>query len=188
MMKRMGEWEGKFEELEKEAEGEIKELVKDWPIVEEMIQVKGIGLTLAAKMVAMIDIKKADTVSVLWRYAGYGVLNGLREKPIKGEKLHYNIRLKSTLYLVGTSFLRSGSPYRKVYDAAKERYLETRKDWTPLHRHLAAQRIMEKVFLSHLWERWRRLEGLSTRELYVQDKLGHEHYFPPEEFGWPKAK
>jgi hypothetical protein len=184
-IKRLADWEMKFEKLEEEAEGEICELVKEWPIVQQMYQVRGIGLTLAAKVVAMVDIEKADTVSALWRYAGYAVIDGQREYPKKGEKLAYNKRLKCTLYLVGTSFLRSGSPYRKIYDKAKERYSQTKIDWTPMHKHRAAQRIMIKVFLSHLWERWRKLEGLPTRELYVQEKLGHEHYYKAEEFGWP---
>jgi hypothetical protein len=145
-----------------------------------------VGDILAAKVISMIDIQRADTVSALWRYAGYGVVNGEREKPTKGEALHYNKRLKTTCYLIGSSFLRSNSPYRQIYDSSKE-YYETNRDWTKLHRHHAAMRKMIKVWLSHLWEVWRTLEGLPVRNIYAEDKLGHNHYISPQDYGWPKV-
>jgi hypothetical protein len=182
-----GKWEERFAELEKEADEDIKDLVTGMPIIDAMVAVKGVGYLLAAKVVAMIDIERADTVSALWRYAGYGVNDGEREKPVKGEKLHYNIRLKTTCYLIGSSFLRSNSPYRQVYDDAKVFYEANRPDWTKAHRHQAAMRKMIKLWLSHTWQVWRKLEGLPTRELYVQEKLGHQHIRQPQEFGWPQV-
>jgi hypothetical protein len=147
--------------------------------------VRGVGPTLAAKIIALIgDIAQFDTVSKLWRFAGYAVVDGRAERLQAGEKAHYSIRLKTTCYLLGTSFLRLGSPYREVYDRAKERYMQARPDWTPLHRHLAAQRVMVKLFLSHLWERWRLLEGLPVRPPYAADYLNHTTMLRPERFGW----
>ena len=180
-------WNIHFDELEKEADKDIAVLVHDVPIVQEMTCIKGIGKLLAAKVVAMVDITRADTVSALWRYAGYGVIEGERERPTKGEKLHYNIRLKTTCYLIGSSFLRSGSPYRAVYDAAREYYAINHSDWSKGHQHNAAMRKMIKTWLAHLWERWRMAEGLPTRELYAMERMGHEHYKRPEEFGWPEV-
>lgn len=177
-------WNERFENMEAEINKDILDTAGNLQIVEQMIKVKGVGMMLAAKVVCMIDIEQSDTVSALWRYAGWGVVNGEREKPVKGEKLHYNRRLKSTLYLVGTSFLRSNSPYREIYDSAKEYYVANRPDWTKLHRHRAAMRKMIKVYLSHLWEVWRKMDGLPTRELWVIEHAGHQHYIPPEKFGW----
>ena len=174
----------RFEALEKELDADIRELVKDYPIYAELSSVRGIGPGLAAKLIALIDIREADTVSALWRFAGLAVINGEREKLVKGEKAHYSGRLKTTMYLVGTSFLRSGSPYRQVYDEARV-YYESREGWTKLHQHLAAMRKMEKLFLAHLWERWRTLEGLPIRVPYVQEVLGHTGIRRPQEFGWP---
>jgi len=179
-------WNMRFDELEQMADKDISRFVCDVPIVQQMTCVKGIGKLLAAKVVAMVDITRADTVSALWRYAGYGVVEGARERPTKGEKLHYNARLKTTCYLIGSSFLRSGSPYRSVYDAAREYYEKNRPDWTKGHQHNAAMRKMIKAFLAHLWERWRQLEGLPTRELYAMEQMGHTHYMRAEEFGWPE--
>lgn len=179
-------WKERFNQLERDADRDIAALAEGEPIIERLVALRGVGYLLAAKVVALIDIERADTVSALWRYAGYGVNgDGQRERPVKGEKLHYNARLKTTLYLVATSFLRSGSPYRSVYDNSKEYYTLNRPDWTPGHCHQAAMRKMIKVFLSHLWLEWRTLEGLPTRDLYVMEYGGHTSYIAPQEFGWP---
>jgi hypothetical protein len=180
-------------------------------------QVKGVGPVLAAKVLGLIgDIGPAETVSKLWRFAGYAVIDGARERPTKGEKLHYNARLKTVCYLVSASFLKCNSPYRTlVYDPARVQYLQrftgqtetwcqrllaTVRDgdgpqkteamreikaallpeaWTLGHQHLAAMRKMTKLFLSHLWITWREAEGLSVRDPYVQEKLGHTTILGP---------
>lgn len=180
-------WLDVFQSLEEQLDKDIAKIVKTEAIFEEMSQLRGIGPLLAAKVIAMVDIERAQTVSALWRYAGYGVKDGERERPVKGETLHYNIRLKTALYLVATSFLRCGSPYRVVYDNAKRRYEETRQDWTKAHIHQAAMRKMIKLFLSHLWQRWRSLSNLPTREPYVVEYLDHTTVYAPEEFGWGKV-
>jgi hypothetical protein len=179
-------WLAVYEKLEDDADKDIARLIKDHPMMKQMKPVKGIGPMLAAKMISMIDIEKADTVSALWRYAGYAVIDGQRERPTKGEKLHYNIRLKTTMYNVAGSFMKSSSPYRRIYDDAKAYYTFNREEWTKAHVHQAALRKMIKVFLSHLWCRWRMVEGLPLRDLYVTERLGHNTYFSPEEFGWPE--
>lgn len=170
--------------LEQKISDDIEAIVTRYPIYEELAAIKGIGPQLAAKMLAHIDIEQADTISALWRFAGYGVIDGKSERPVPGQKLAYCKRLKAVMYLVATSFLRCNSPYRKIYDQAKARYTEQRPEWTKLHIHRAATRKMIKVFLSHLWERWRELEGLATRPLYVSEYLQHNHVYRPEEFGW----
>lgn len=178
-------WLERFTELETDLDKDIARVVRDEPMYEQLSAVKGIGPMLAAKLLAMIDIERSDTISALWRYAGYAVIDGEREKPVKGEKLHYNKRLKTTLYLVGTAFLRANSPYRRVYDSAREYYDANRPDWTKLHQHNAAMRKMIKLFLSHLWDQWRKAEGLPVTDPYVHDRLGHNHKYEPEQFGWP---
>ncbi len=177
-------WQERFLTLEKEADSDIKELAGDIPIIQQMVKVRGVGYLLAAKVAAMIDIERANTVSALWRYAGYAVIEGHREKLAKGEKAHYNRRLKIACRLVGESFLKSNSPYRSIYDSAREYYAANREDWTPLHQHNAALGKMIKVWLQHLWVIWREMEGLEITELYVMERLGHTHYIRPEDFGW----
>lgn len=178
-------WLTRFAELEAELDRDITVLAKQYTIIDHMVAVRGVGYLLAAKTVAMIDIARADSVSALWRYAGYAVIDGQRERPVKGEKLHYNSRLKTTLYLVATSMLRSNSPYRRVYDDARQYYAANRPEWTPAHQHQAAMRKMTKIFLAHLWLRWRQLEQLPTRDPYILTIPPHSHMLTAEEFGWP---
>lgn len=153
-----------------------------WPWLS---RVKGIGPTLATKMFAHIDIDRAPTVSALWRFAGLGVIDGKRERLVKGERAHFNCRLKTVLYLVAGSFLKSGSPYRATYDTAREQYrkrndgLPKEEQWTEGHIHMAALRKMSKLFLSHLWEVWRDAVGLPVRPSYVEEYLGHTSIVDP---------
>jgi len=179
-------WYERFLYLEEEADGQITELAAEYEIIGHMVQVKGVGKMLAAIVVSMVDIGRASTVSALWRYAGYAVINGARERPVKGEKLAYNKRLKAACYKVGSSFLKSNSPYRKVYDDARVYYEANRPDWTKGHQHNAAMRKMIKMWLSHLWVTWRQIEGLDVRAPYVHEKMGHNHQYAPEAFGWPE--
>jgi len=49
------------------------------------------------------------------------------------------------------------------------------KDATDGHQDRAARRYMMEHFLQDLYDKWRRLEGLSVREPYQQEYLGHKH-------------
>lgn len=183
-MELYGRWLERFHELEVQADADIVELSGEYPIVELMITVKGVGRLLASKVVAMVDIERADTISALWRYAGFGVKDGERERPVKGQPLSYNMKLKTTCYLIASSFLRCKSPYRQIYDQAKTYYEANRTDWTKLHIHLASMRKMTKHWLAHLWLVWRQLEGLPTRVPYVEEYLGHTTISKPADYGW----
>lgn len=149
-------------------------------------QIKGVGPTLAAKILSQIDISNGfETVAKLWRYSGYGMHFDedkqafVRDRPTKGQKLPYNRRLKTTLYLVAVSFLKCKSPYTQFYVSAKQRYEHVHPEWTKAHIHNAALRKMIKMFLAHLWITWRTAEGLPTRAPYVQEYLHHENIVDP---------
>jgi len=178
-------WNERFNMMEAQLDSDISDLIEDVPIIDALISLKGIGKILAAKLVSAIDINQADTVSALWRYAGYAVIDGEREKPTKGEKLHYNAELKKNLYLIGTSFMRCRSPYRDIYDSAREYYEVKHPEWTKGHSHNAALRKMIKMFLAHLWEHWRILESLPIRDAFVLEQMGHTHKRSRFDFGWP---
>lgn len=216
-----------FHAIEEKAFDEIAtelETYKVWPWLK---RVKGIGPTLAGKLLSEIDIKRAQHVSSLWAFCGLGLrqgegekwqctecsepaftdhdvalfhvqsMHGLESAPEtglkvlpnwqiqrlrKGVKIDYSPRLKATCYLIGTSFLRCGSPYRRVYDSAKEYYKAKRPDWTLKHQDMAARRKMVKIFLSHLWVKYRQAEGLAVSKPYAMERLGHDSYIAPEEF------
>lgn len=176
----------RFEENEKEIEKDIKKLIKGIQIIEDMQQVKGIGPMFAASLAAMIDIERSPNFSNLLRYSGYGIKDGKIDKPTKGQKLPYNKHLKTLLYNIATSFMKvKGSPYRVVYDTAKAYYEQSRPEWTDMHRHRAATRKMIKVFVSHLYEHWKSLDGVKIRHPYVYEYLGHTQKWERLDFGWP---
>jgi hypothetical protein len=106
-----------------------------------------------------------------------------RERPQSGERLHYNVKLKTVVYLVAGSFLKvRTSPYRPMYDGARAHYETTRPYWTPAHRHMAAMRRVSKLFLSHLWQTWREAEGLPVRPPYAIEYLKHSTFADPWAF------
>jgi hypothetical protein len=175
-----------FQKLEEKITQDIRLTVRDEAIFNKMKGVVGIGEILAAKLIAMIEIERCNTISSLWRYAGFGVIDQKAEKRIRGEPMHYNMRLKAACWLVGTSFLRCGkkSPYASLYYERKERYSIDRPSWTKFHIHRAAMRYMIKQFLSDLWLEWRSLSNLPIRDPYCFEKQGHTTIRDRDLFGW----
>ena len=153
--------------------------------------IRGLGEgNLVACLVAQIDdIAKFDTISKLWRFSGYAVIDGKREYANQGKKLTYNRSLKSIVYLIGDMFIKQRTGvYRDVYDKAKEEYqrrypepvvVDGKKKYTKGHIDYMARRKMVKLFLSHLWTIWRESEGLPVTKPYVESILGHENIIKP---------
>ena len=88
-------------------------------------RVKGIGKENIGKVIGLIDIKKADTISSLWSFAGRAPKDGKAPKRTKGEKLTFNIQLKSMTWRLGTSLLRAKGKFYNYYLEVKEK--ESRK-------------------------------------------------------------
>jgi hypothetical protein len=171
-----------FELMEKQLIKTAKGYLKYHPAWPWLKQVRGLGEGLGMKLLGLIgDVSRFETESKLFRFAGLAVIDGQAERPRKGEKIHYNKRLKTTLYLIGECFIKSNSPYRRIYDEAKAYYAANR-DWTKMHVHLAAMRVMEKIFLSHLYLVWRQELGLHTRLPWVCMYGGHLDRYWPWEF------
>ena len=151
-----------------------------WPWLSS---IKGIGPRLGGMLIGLIDITRCDTVSALWRYAGLAVIDGKAERPVKGQKLHYNAMLKKTCFLVARQFLLAQTdPYIRHYREFKAEAERKHPDWTPMHRELHSRRLMVKLFLSHLHTEWRTAEGLPVRPPYAQTIPGHEggYIAPPK--------
>lgn len=191
-----------LEQLETKITKQVEDEVKKHPIWPWIEGIHGIGAVSIGSVIGHIDITKPDTISALWRYAGYGVriiehkacegkgcaecgetgMVGARERPTKGEKLHYNVRLKTMVYRLIDIQIRLRGPYRKPYDEAKFTYSTTRS-WTKMHVELAARRKAAKFFLSHLWMVWREVEGLPTRAPFIAEHSDVQHdIIGPAEF------
>jgi hypothetical protein len=124
------------------------------------------------------------------------VLKKVSQRKLTGALLDYNPQGKMLAYKVGAQFVKQGDFYRKLYDQYKREY-ELREDLKleidskkgkvtkkgvskgTGHIHNMAQRKMVKIFLSHLWTKWREIEGLPVTMPYVIARLGHSDYIAP---------
>lgn len=171
--------------------------VEAFPIWDEFLRdVRGVGPAMGGVLISEIDIHKARYPSSIWRYAGLDVASDGKGRSRRKEHLitvqytdakgdeaerqsiTFNPFLKTKLVgVLATSFLRTASPYRDIYDGYKHR-LENHADWaeaSKARRHNAALRYMIKMFLIDLYTAWRPLEGLPVSRPYHEAKLGHSH-------------
>jgi len=186
---------------------EMKRIVKEHPANHWFSNVKGIGDLNIGKVLAYVDIKEASTVSKLWRYAGFGCINGAAERMAKGEKLHFNKALKSMCWRLAKSLIRAKGAYYKFYCEEKKQIIEKKQaeglEVVPAaqiprkkgklvegengyfslgHADMMAMRKMIKLFLAHLWQVWREAEGLETTKPYAHTILGHTNVLHPWDF------
>lgn len=187
----LGMWEDRLNNIEVELVKDMARLLKDTTAWEWLSTVKGIGPTLACKIIALIDdIGKFDNISKLWSFSGYGLYPNQEgvmsiQKLTKGEKATFNRRLKTVFYLAGSSFLKSRSKFSDLYYNARQHYDVTHPEWTDGHKHNAAMRKMIKVFIACLWLSWRQAEGLPIRDPWIIEygkESGHTTYYKPEDF------
>jgi hypothetical protein len=164
----------------------------------------GIGPVIAAGLAAHIDVKKAPTISSLWKFAGQAP--GFDRK-VKGTKLPYNAKLKNLVWKLEESFVKvsgkEGATYGRLYAEFKAE--ETRRNdegrnaeaaslqlktkryskpeakktlesgkLTDGHVHNRAKRRVAKIFLSHYWLKGREAGGLPVRKPYPIGVLGHD--------------
>lgn len=194
--------------LEEYVDERIGKLLSLHPAYPWFSRVKGIGKENIAKIVGLVDINKAQTISALWKYAGFHVQDGHAPHPIPGQKLEYNKQLRSMCWRVAGSLMKAGGHGGKFYQyylQQKERLTkryelegkkivpadelpkEKGKSFEPpdmiseIHVHNQALRKMIKLFLSCLWIAWREAEGLPIREPYVHEYKGHTKIVRPED-------
>lgn len=170
---------------------------EDTPPWKWLTSIKGLKEgSLAAQLIAQIDdISNADTISALWRFAGYAVQDGRRERRKAGEKAHYNARLSAVCWNIGEQFVRQQTPlYAEYYYAEKARLRGLHPEpeptdsgpwktaFTDSHVDRMARRKTVKLFLSHLWIIWRTAEGLPVTLPYIHTVGGHTNYIEPPVF------
>ena len=190
-----------LERVEKEHFARLEKVLQDYPIwMDYLSGIRGIGPAMAAVLISEIDIAKARTPSSLWKYAGLDVVvndDGVgegrsrkahhlidvtymnrRHEETTRKSITFNPWLKTKLFVLATSFMKSGGPYKDIYDGYKHRLechpLHAQK--TKGHRHSMAMRHMIKLFLVDLYKTWRAMEGLPVSPPYAEAKLGIVHH------------
>lgn len=164
---------------------------------------------ITAQLLAYIDdIGKFDTISKLWRFAGLAVIDGKAEPK---DSPHYSRRFKSICWQIGELFVKMQTSlyadlYYEFYEDDRRKHPNTlcrdcgiiipkttggkwkcpenqehKIIYNPAHIMLRSQRRAVKIFLQHLWLKWRQFEGLPVSEPYVQAIMGHTNIVPPPE-------
>jgi len=124
----------------------------------------------------------------------------MTDKKIYGDKLTqgfiapFNKRLRAAMVgVMADGFIKAQNryalefyyPYKARLEQSEKATLKSRNTksekemmWSKTsksHRDRAAKRYMIKMFLKDLYVAWRTLEGLSVREPYQEEYLGHKH-------------
>lgn len=88
----------------------------------------------------------------------HGVSAGVAPRRRRGQQANWSTDAKTRAYLCATSCMKQlRSPYRPVYLARRQRTADTHPEWSPLHSHNDALRIVAKAILRDLWREARRL-------------------------------
>lgn len=166
--------------LEHSAELELKRAWRKHPLAPWAKAIPGAGEKLVARLICAVgDPADRQNVAKLWAYCGHGDPSRSRMIPKNATQSELmkrgNPTAKKRTYLLAAQFRRTpSSPYRMVYDDARERYAGRKhesvcvrcgpaghpakpgSEWSLAHQDAAALRYVGKMFLRDLWvEAWR---------------------------------
>lgn len=115
---------------------------------------------------------------------GESEMRAPQRRYFKGLLLDHNPFAKMTCWKIAGQFVRQGKFYRRQYEKQKAKYEARDKGLiSDGQLDLRARRAMVKLFLSHMWEMWRKSEGLPAGKPWLMEKRGmdfHTHdYIPP---------
>jgi hypothetical protein len=143
--------------LEHSAVLELQRAMRAHPLGGWVKATVGVGEKQAGRLLAAIgDPADRPNVAKLWAYCGFHVRDGRAPKRERGTQANWNGVARMRARLVAESCIKARrSPYRPVYDAAREQYAD--RDTTDLHKHNMALRRVAKAMLRDLWIEARRL-------------------------------
>jgi hypothetical protein len=134
----------------------------------------------AKKMLCPCDNPKTKTVA---------------QRRIKGSIIDYNPKMKKLCRNMALSLIQYNEFYGNLYNQYLQEYMardnllvniNTAKYKEAVLEKIRtgkatkmARRKMVKIFLSHIWATWRKMEGLSVTKPYVFAVLGHSDYIEP---------
>lgn len=168
---------------EHDAELNLTAVMRRHPLGPWIQQARGVGLKQGARLLAAIGDpawnekhSRPRKLSELYAYCGYHVgIDGRAVRRQRGLQSNWSPNAKKRAYLIATSIVKAGGPYRLVYDAARFKYAEATHKGTcvscgtpgtpvlaesPLtlgHQHARALRLVVKAVLGDLWRAARRL-------------------------------
>jgi hypothetical protein len=150
---------------------DMKRAVRKLPIADWAKGVHGLGeLGLAVILAEAGDLAKYPKKGHLWKRLGLAPLDGraMSTWRMKGglsaeqwTQAGYSPRRRAEIYaVISEPLFRQQTvvqgPYRAIYDRRKAATEIWRPDWTKMHRHMDALRVMTKHLIRDLWVAWRR--------------------------------
>lgn len=159
----------------------LQRTMEEHPLSSWIAGQKGLGLKQVGRLFAVIGDPywnnlhdRPRLVSELWSYSGYGVTSkGLAPARARGVKSNWSDTARMRMRMISESTMKSGGPYREVYDEAKEKYTTSvheqkcvrcgpsgspAEPGSPLsknHAHGRALRIVSKTILRDMWRQAR---------------------------------
>lgn len=185
---------------ERHATNELRKAVKAHPLGEWVQSTKGIGEKQAGRLLGVIGDPAyrvdpetgeaiARSLSQFRSYCGYGDAKAQVRR--KGVKSNWSATAKMRTFLIAESCMKkTDSPYRKVYDDAREKYAEAThdepcprcgpsgnpapagSDLSDGHRHARALRAVAKAILRDLWSEARRVHDEAGDTQSANDTAG----------------
>lgn len=176
----MGYLAARIVELRQFASKEIKDGVKDHPIVKNC-GVFGMGPITLVSLLYHIDPEKCPTVASLWRYAGLGISDNGQSDRIrsvtKPGSVTWSHNLSTVVSGLRRALIHPRCQYREYYLQEKARFaaLGHNGKWS----HRRALRQTTRLFLKHFWIVARITYGLPIGEPHDND-----NYANPADYGW----
>lgn len=143
-----------LKDLERTVTRELEHAMRAHPLGPWVRSTLGLGLKQTGRLIGALgdpswnarDERPRRGPAELWAFAGYAP--GQRRR--KGERSNWNAEAKMRAYLVAESCMKQRrSPYRKVYDDAREHW--SGRDVSDGHAHNHALRLVAKAVLRDLW-------------------------------------
>jgi septal ring factor EnvC (AmiA/AmiB activator) len=194
----------KLQKILSKRDSELKRKTKEIAQVDQLaasaLGVKGVGPVTIAYCLIHVDLEKARHASSLWKYVGLHAPS--HQRYTKNQPSGGNKTLRTALYTMADSQVKTRGAYRHVYDREREKKKNSTekvksrntkghliecewKDAKPCHHHGHALRVVIKHFLADYWMAGRTIKGLPTTPLYPEAvlKSGHRTIMP-EDRGW----
>lgn len=147
----------------------METLAKELPVYEWALACRGLGTLSVAQIIGETgDLSNYATISRVWKRLGLAVIKGQRQRKTTDQDLAiemgYDPERRAIMWIVGDNLIRGSNPvYKPFYDTEKVRLAEAWPEASPIHRHRAAHRHMEKEFLLDLWREWNQITGGDTQ-------------------------
>jgi len=155
---------------------EYRKIVRQLPIWKEwLVHIQGTGETTMGQLIAYIgDINKFDSIAKLWSYFGLGLYDGKVQAYKKEHKKNFDGKKRKLMYIIAKTFVTRKHLdcfYADLYDEYKSRYIKLHPDYTKQHLHRMALRKVAKIFLRHLYKKWKEIEN--THHMSIEESDCH---------------